>query len=327
MALSVHTETFESLWREWHDLAGLSPTRSVFTTPAWLHPWWQSQRTSEQLSLLAFRDGGRLVGLAPMMRCPDAVRLLALTDVCDYHDVLYRPEAEESFYPAVVDAFEKQGWTRVELEGIVESSPTLRRLTGAALGKGWTVEQLVDGVSPEVALPSSWDGYLESLDGKDRHELKRKLRKLTGAGRVECFDAVERQPLPEVMTTFAALMRSSREDKAQFLTPEREQFFRTLAEAMHKEGWLRLYFLTLDGHVTAASLLFDYDNGFYLYNSGFDTRYASLSVGLLVKALCLQDAIAKGCRLFSFLRGSEPYKYSLGAKDVRLHKLILKKGS
>ncbi|MBM4405309.1 MAG: GNAT family N-acetyltransferase [Chloroflexi bacterium] len=326
MAFSVHTESFESLQREWRDLAAASPTRSVFTTPAWLHTWWQTQRTGEEPALLAFRDGGRLLGLAPMMRSADAVRLLAATDVCDYHDVLYRPEAEEAFYPALVGAFERHGWLRVELEGIIELSPTLRRLTGAALGKGWTVEQQVDGVSPEIALPASWEAYLESLDGKDRHELKRKLRKLTGAGRVDCFDALDRQPLAEVMTTFATLMRSSREDKAQFLTPERERFFRTLAEAMQKEGWLRVYFLTLDGHVTAASMLFDYDNGFYLYNSGYDTRYAPLSVGLLVKALCMQEAIAKGRKLFNFLRGSEPYKYSLGAKDVRLHKLTLKKG-
>ena len=62
-----------------------------------------------------------------------------------------------------------------------------------------------------------------------------------------------------------------------------------------------------------------------LYNSGYDPDYSKLSVGLLLKALCLKEAIEDGKEYLDFLRGKEPYKYDLGAKDVQLYQVILRR--
>ena len=107
------------------------------------------------------------------------------------------------------------------------------------------------------------------------------------------------------------------------MTPERERFFHSLAEAMARAGYLKLFFLELDGVRVAGALCFDYGDSYLLYNSGFDTQYAALSVGLLLKAFCLKDAIERKKKWYDLLRGAETYKYHLGARDRWLYRLTI----
>jgi CelD/BcsL family acetyltransferase involved in cellulose biosynthesis len=62
-----------------------------------------------------------------------------------------------------------------------------------------------------------------------------------------------------------------------------------------------------------------------MYNSGYDPQFASFSVGIASKALVLRDAIESGHTVVDFLRGSEPYKYDLGAQDRTVYKLTLRR--
>jgi len=82
-------------------------------------------------------------------------------------------------------------------------------------------------------------------------------------------------------------------------------------------GLLKLGTLALDGKQVAQLICFDYNNCIYLYNSGYNPDYVSLSVGLLSKALAIKDAIEKGKKKFDFLKGAEVYKYHLGGKKFR----------
>jgi CelD/BcsL family acetyltransferase involved in cellulose biosynthesis len=66
--------------------------------------------------------------------------------------------------------------------------------------------------------------------------------------------------------------------------------------------------------------VFDYDHCIYLYNSGFDRTYHSLSAGLVCKILAIKAAIAQGKKRFDFLKGAEFYKAHLGGKAVPLYR-------
>jgi CelD/BcsL family acetyltransferase involved in cellulose biosynthesis len=57
----------------------------------------------------------------------------------------------------------------------------------------------------------------------------------------------------------------------------------------------------------------------YLYNSSYDPRYTSLSVGVLSKVLCIKESINRGMKKWDFLKGAERYKYHLGGNEVPLH--------
>ena len=170
-----------------------------------------------------------------------------------------------------------------------------------------------------MELPSTWDEYLAILTGKQRHEVRRKLRRLWEAGNVEYNIVEDSAAVHDVMGTFLKLFSESREDKATFMTSQTESFFRSVADTMAEAGLLRLGILELDAVPTAMVMCFDYNDCVYLYNSGYDPNYSSLSVGILSKILCIKDNVQRSRKRFDFLKGGEPYKYHLGGREVPIY--------
>jgi CelD/BcsL family acetyltransferase involved in cellulose biosynthesis len=177
-----------------------------------------------------------------------------------------------------------------------------------------------DEVSLEKDLPANWEEYLQTLDTKQRHELRRKLRRLEEEGKITYRLVTDTTSVPAFLEIFLKMFVESREDKADFLTPQAEGFFRDLTATMSEFGFLRGGILELDSRPMAAVLAFDYKDTVYLYNSGFDPTQSQLSVGILSKALLIKDSIARGKKKFDFLKGAERYKYHLGGKEVQLQK-------
>ena len=169
----------------------------------------------------------------------------------------------------------------------------------------------------------TWDEYLASLRKKDRHELRRKLRKLSGEVDFSIQKLEDVDSISESIDEFLSLMAQSREEKSEFLTEERGDFFRDVLLEMAGRGYLSLSFLEVEGVRTAATVCFDYNNVLSLYNSGHNLEYASLGTSFLLKALCIQGAISDGKEYFDMLRGTEQYKYHLGAKGKQLRYLSL----
>ena len=54
-------------------------------------------------------------------------------------------------------------------------------------------------------------------------------------------------------------------------------------------------------------------------------RADSLSAGLVLKALFINDAVDLGLEYFDFMKGAEAYKYRLGGKDSRLYQILIDK--
>ena len=57
----------------------------------------------------------------------------------------------------------------------------------------------------------------------------------------------------------------------------------------------------------------------YLYNSAYDPKYQSLSVGQLSKAYCIQESIKENKARFDFLKGNETYKYQMGGTEIPIY--------
>lgn len=323
MACAVRREELDRLEAEWLGLLSLSPEPVPFLHPTWQRAWLEEFQEGRDLLLLAVRDGERLVGLAPLLRQDCGLTLVGHYSICDYMDVVAAPGRESEVIAAVLEALQGEEWRELELRGLREGSPTLALLPALAEGLGWQVSQELEAVSPRLELPATWEEYLARLSGKDRHELRRKLRRLAQGREVELRVLTSSQETAAGLAELLRFMVESREDKARFLTEKMEQFFYRAVAALSEEGMVRLYLLELDGRTAAAVLCFDLGNRLYVYNSGYDPAYASLAVGLLSKALCLRDAIEQGRQCLDFLRGTESYKYDLGARDQRIYRCLI----
>jgi CelD/BcsL family acetyltransferase involved in cellulose biosynthesis len=188
-----------------------------------------------------------------------------------------------------------------------------------------TCERDVEDVCPQLDLPGDWEEYLASLDKKDRHELRRKLRKLSQGGEPELEVLTSAADVTAALDDFVRQHKSSRSDKETFMTEQMERFFRRVVPALAEEGAVEMIFLKLGGVRAACVLCFRTDGDILLYNSGYEPAYAGLSVGLLSKALALKRAIELGMKRFDFLRGAEPYKYDLGAKDLPVYRCVIRR--
>src|SRR5207244_11335243 len=95
------------------------------------------------------------------------------------------------------------------------------------------------GPAPRLTLPDSFETYTRSLGKTERHELRRKLRRLETGRRVG-FRFADEPEHRAMLDRFVALHRRSRGEKAEFLTTLNERFFRDIAEALATRGWHRL---------------------------------------------------------------------------------------
>ena len=321
MICTAGTTAFGEVAGLWDSLLGAREWSSVFLTSAWQQLWWEQYGGGDSdLSLLIIGPEDAPMGIAPLTRQGDTLTFVGGTDIFDYHDFI---DCTPGFFEGLAYCLDEHPWRSMRLESVPGFSPTIPRLTEAFTRKGWSVDVEEEDVVPGVELPATWDEYVGGLRKKDRHELRRKLRRLESAGEYRVVRST-----PESLTAdvelFLDMMGESRDEKREFLQLDRQRFFRSMVERMEAAGYLRLFFLELAGGERVASVVvFDHDGRRLLYNSGYRLAHRELSTGLMLKALCIKDAIESGLTYFDFLRGPEPYKYHLGAVDRTVHRITV----
>lgn len=337
MALTINAyydETgFEALAGEWNDLLHRSAADTVFLTYEFQRTWWQCLGAGE-LVILAVRDEGELVGIAPLfaVASPHGQRVLATVgcvEVADYLDWIVARGREEAVYAALADHLASPAapaWDILDLCNIHQDSPTLAILPALAQAHGWTAVISKEDVCPILCLPRTWDEYLQMLDGKQRHELRRKLRRAEAVPALRWYIVDAEHDLETESEDFLTLMAASTPDKAAFLTPQMREFFRRLARVTYDAGWLQLAFLEIAGRKAAAYFNFVYNNRVMVYNSGLDWAvFPQFSAGIVLIAYCIRHAIEQGREAFDFMQGDERYKYDLGGQDVEVRRLVVRR--
>lgn len=327
------TMGFEMLQEEWDRLAGLSRSATLFSTREWLRHWWNCFGTEGELWLVAARSpAGELWGLAPWVfqsaeGGQRVVRRLGHVNTCDYMDLLVHRDHEGPTLKALWDHLEDRlgPGDLLELRAVPDSSPTLALLPPLARSAGYEVRLELEESCPGIQLPEDWETYLGLLGQKDRHELRRKLRRAEQRAQLTLDTLEGTGPLREEIPSFLELHAKSSASKAEFMDPQMKGFFLFLPEALGPAGHLQLSFLSADGRRIAALLCLKYRDTLYVYNSGYDPDYSLLSPGIVLVARVIQEAIERGYRRVDFLRGREPYKYHFGAVDFLTYQLWMKK--
>lgn len=333
-----HPSGFAVLADEWNELLAHSRFDTIFMTYEWQTTWWQQLGTGE-LWIVAFREptDGTLVGIAPLFlahmdterkRNAAVFHVVGCTEVSDYIDVIVRKGHEERIYRSLCDWLQSDQappWDVFDLCNLPEDSLSYTLLPTIAAEHGMETEVRQEDLAPYIPLPRRYEDYLAHLvDKKQRHEIRRKQRRVEREADVQFYLVGPEQDLQEELTDFIALQQMSHPDKEEFMTPQMQRFFRALARRMFDADWLRLAFLTLDGRKAATLFAFEYKGSMLLYNSGFDPGdVAAYSPGWVLLAYMIQYSIAIGMRVFDFLQGDEEYKYRFGSQDYRVMRMLM----
>jgi len=254
----------------------------------------------------------------------------------DYATILTAP----SDLPAVSEALaaylaspgERRPWDVVDLRRLRCGDPAADALAAAfgarEVAEGWTLNVEREDVCPVLTLPvrSTMDDYLAGLGKKDRHEIRRKVRRAEVVGEVRLDDSAD--PLADLE---GFIVLHQKKWGVDGLFPETEGgaqsrvLFRRLFELHGSTGPLRLSFLSVAGRRIAAGIHFETPDGYLYYNAGVDPDARDLSPGVLMVNRLIARALAAGVPRLDFLRGNESYKYEWGAEDEPIQRLLVRR--
>ncbi|MGB9673404.1 MAG: GNAT family N-acetyltransferase [Anaerolineales bacterium] len=328
VSIIQNIEAFENLSTTWNELLLKSASHVPFLRHEYLFNWWQTLGGGEwqngKLSIILAQDDHQQVfGIAPLFltrnhQNENVLMFLGSIEISDFLDFIVPLEKMEIFYRTLLEHLLQNTsleWQALDLYNILDDSPTIHAITNEAQRLGLKVQQETVQHSPYIPLTNNWETYLATLEKKQRHEIRRKIRRLEESGTsYRWYIADDENRLPGEVENLFALMAFDPEKKAFLTAPMRHQMQLTIQAAFQNQ-WLQLAFLEIEGEKAAAYLNFDYDNQIWVYNSGINNRFNAYSPGWVLLSYLIQWAIEHQRQTFDFMRGNEDYKYRFGAID------------
>lgn len=316
---------FLALRDRWNELLRSSRSDNPFLTWEWLYTWWKQFGVAQHLRLIVVEEGDRIMAIAPLHLVASPLYWFSRLEFLgtgeagsDYLDLIVRRDHEPEAVEALARFMAEQRLT-VRLTHLPPGSLAVqlaRRLTDV----GWTTTSSDDGVCPIVKLSGhTFDSFLGSLGASHRANVRRRLRALERQYQVSftrIVDDDERQEMLRLLAAFHTSRYRERGGSTAFSSSGIRAFHEAATVRALDCGWLNMYALRLDDAIAAVMYGFNYGGRFYFYQHGYDDRYSSHSIGLVLMALTVQAAIADGALEFDMLWGTEGYK-ALWARETR----------
>lgn len=298
----IHLLPLEECETLWNTILKAEPIVYPFYTYDW-HVAWKKTLAPTSRAFVYHTDDV----LVPLIITDKEAHFSGDEEIADYLDCIGNVGNKQLFWKELLAYLKDHDVERIVLRNIPASSPTkdiLQTLGGLVTNEDMT---------PTIPLPKTETDYLQSLDRKNRHEFKRKIRKFD-----LLYPDINFLVTKEVNINVLLTLMKQDVDKQTFLTNDMEMFFRSLSTLPNIQ-MLQANLRTKEGLFIASIILFVVDRTLLLYNSGFDTAYKGS--GFYLKAKMILWAIEYGYKEYNFLQGQERYKYELGGKDVAVFRV------
>jgi len=317
MAIEALTtfEELQSIEDHWIDLWHRDPAATPFQSPHWVLPWFRHFGSGEILAVVA-REDGRLDALAPtfILRDDDdpaeSLGMLIGTGNSDYLDLLATPAARADLILERLASADCAMW---DLQQLRDTSPLLTAPPPA---------NCEDETEPhDACLVLSIDGAGHDLQNITSTHFRKKLRyyrRSLERERSVRWETPSAETLDEFMAALFDLHAARwklRGLPGMLAAGVDQSFHREVARCMLGAEALRMYALRVDDRIVAIFYGFAHHETVYYYLSGYDPALDKMSVGSVLVAHAIEQAVRGGAKTFDFLRGAEDYKYAWGAQD------------
>lgn len=289
---------------EWDELWRRTPSATPFQSPHWVLPWLDAYGAGGELAVVASRSGGVLTTLAPLyiLRDDESDESLGMflgTGISDYLDII----GEDDVLTPLA-SLNCQLW---DLQQLRPTSPLLT----TPLPDGFA--ENVEDHEPCPLL--SLEGEIGSTRLRKNIRYYRRAMSRNAAVTVETATEANLDELLDALFVLHAA-RWQRRGLPGVLGDETTQnFHRDVARRLLRAGSLRMYATRRDERIVAIFYGFAHGGTVYYYLSGYDPELEKLSIGTLIVAHAIDEAVRDGATTFDFLRGAEEYKYAWGATD------------
>ena len=314
IAIQEFSDELKKLW----DNLNSGDSYSPFLSFNMHHSWFEIFKKESEVYILNHSD--RL--LMPLLINNGVAEFTGGMDLFDLHDLIGPKNYRQSILDEILQhCFSVKNINELKIYSVFEDSYFFNKIIKSAKNLSLEIYTTPEDVSPYIELPIKWDDYLSNLSKKNRHEVKRKLKKLENFGSVEVVNS-NLKNIDENIELFFSLM-SFNKDKKKFLTEERRLFIKKNITDAVQNNFGSLNFLVINGIKVASSFYFENSKKISVYNSGYDPDYRELSVGVLNHILNIKKFLNHKSEV-DFLRGDEEYKYRIGCKDRILVSISIK---
>jgi len=162
-AIKIQTESFEGFESIFLNEEFALGWNCLFVLPVWLKSWWDVFGGNQDPEILTGYRHGKLIGVAPLHVEENTARFIGGENICDYQDMVVAPNHHQEFLEAVLSYLKKRGIQSLELGALRPESISLTQLPDVARRRGHTVVCDPAGISSEIALPGTWESYLQIL--------------------------------------------------------------------------------------------------------------------------------------------------------------------
>jgi CelD/BcsL family acetyltransferase involved in cellulose biosynthesis len=312
------TSSLDTIRDDWNRLSERST--NVFATWDWASAWWRHFGHGRQPVVTSCRGrSGETIALLPLyVWKKSGVRVLRLIGhgPADELGPLCAPQNRAAAAVALRGALDH---TRAD----IFLGEELRRDEGWAEQLGATVRGR--GSSPVLQLRRrSWDDLLAARSANFRQQVRRRERALGKHGlRFRVSD--NRDRLARDLDVLFALHRKRWGGHESEFT-RRDVFHRDFATRAFERGWLRLWFLELNGTEVAAWYGLRFRGVDSYYQAGRDPAWDRFAIGFVLLAHSVREAIADGMEEYRFGRGAEEYKNRFADDDAEVETIVVARG-
>jgi perosamine synthetase len=309
-------DSFEPLREEWDALA--EQNGNIFGSLEWVQTWWTHFGNSRPLHLVACRrSDGSLAAVLPLYLATDSpIRLVRfvgygpadqLGPICGHAD---RPTTARALRSALDNA--PFGWDAFFGEQLA-GEEAWSTLTGAKV--------LHRAEYPVLRFNGSWDEFLASRSSHLRKYVRWQERKLAREHDMDYRLVTEADQLEAALETLFELHGARWPQGSRFAA--QGAFHREFARCALRRGWLRLWFLELNGEPVAAWYGFRFAGVETYYQAGRHPDWSRSSVGFVLLAHAIREALDDGVAEHRFGRGGEWYKYRFAREEAGLETIGL----
>ena len=301
----------------------VDPRRSVraFASPLVFLAWCRLRPAATPRVFTAWH-GERLVGVLPLWRTEDDLRLQFPGNLSDGNDVVVvegpSGQGDVGVARALYEAAHHEG--PLLLRCLPEDALLLEVANTQPTGspRSTAVPQRVGTVQcPHIDLRLGFDAYLATRSSKFRTRLRRFLRKADEHG-LQVGELRPDRLAPQTLPQLFLDLHLERIPTSAFTDVENRRHVEQTLPPLFEQGAYRVFAVLRPeaphsrpvdpGDVLALGVCVRTPRGLGLWNGGFRTEATSFSPGRVLIHAELQAACAEGAEEFDFLRGGERYK-------------------
>jgi CelD/BcsL family acetyltransferase involved in cellulose biosynthesis len=288
---------------------------NAFLTPEWFRCWFAEYGdTAEPFVPALIGEDGSCVGVIPLALPKSGRPRVCRLAGANLGDCFQPVAAPGDDGPVAAAAGEALGgvpdrWSVIALDH-VEHSETWIDALAEATGRRVKERSREAAGLPwiDLAAHGDWEGYLASRSSHLRKRLRQLDRKLERDHEVRIRRTEGPETLAADVETLFDLHDRRWQAESTLASPRARSFHAAFAASALDRGWLRLWFLELDGEPVASWYGWRLGDRYSFYNGGFDPSRSKLSPGMVLLARVLESAFEEGAQVFDFLLGDESYK-------------------